>query len=379
MPAPIYLDHHATTPVDPRVRGAVRAYLEEEFGNPSNELHVLGRNARAAVEAARAEVAALVGARARDVIFTSGATESDNLAIQGLLRGRGGHAITQATEHDAVFETLRAMEREGVALTVLPVSAEGLVDPDAIRRAIRPETRLVSIMHVGNEVGAIQPIAEIAAIVHDSNALLHVDAAQGTGLVPLDVAALGVDLLSLSAHKMYGPKGVGALVAGSRARAELRPIAFGGGQEDGLRSGTHDVPGIVGFGEAARLMRLEGREEAARLRALRDELRARVEGFDGAIRLGPPDERRHPGNVYMRFAGVHAASLVRALSPTVCASTGSSCATGKDTRRIALALGLSPHEAKETLRLCVGRFNTPEDIEVAAETLGAALESLRVR
>jgi cysteine desulfurase len=362
MSAPIYLDHHATTPVDPRVLATMRAWLEEEFGNPSNELHVLGRHAKAAVEEARADVASLVGARAKDVLFTSGATESDNLAIQGLLRGRGGHAVTQATEHDAVYETMRAMEREGCELTVLPVDSHGLVCPEDLRRALRRDTRIVSIMRVGNEVGAVQDIEALARVVQDSDALFHVDAAQGTGLIPLDVRELGIDLLSLSAHKLYGPKGIGALVAGTRARAELRPITWGGGQEDGLRSGTHDVPGIVGFGAAARLMGAEGRDEADRTRQLRASLREMLEDLPGAILLGPGDESRHPGNIYLRLEGVLGAELVRAISPEVCASTGSSCATGKDTRRIALALGLSPEEAKQTLRLCVGRFNTRDEI-----------------
>jgi cysteine desulfurase len=377
MSAPVYLDHHATTPLDPRVLDEMRLYLETEYGNPSNELHVLGRNAKAAVEKARDEVAGLVGARAKDVIFTAGATESDNLAIQGLLRGRRGHAITQATEHDAVFETMRAMEREGIELTVLPVDPRGLVNPEDLRRSLRRETRLVSIMRVGNEVGAVQDVAAISAIVRESEALLHVDAAQGTGLIPLDVQALGIDLLSLSAHKLYGPKGVGALVAGVRARAELRPIVFGGGQEDGLRSGTHDVAGIVGFGVAARLIRDEGVDEAARIAALRARLREQLTELTGVTSIGPADDARHPGNVYVRIEGLNAAELVRSISPDVCASTGSSCATGKDTRRIALALGLTPEEAKQTLRLCVGRFNTPEDIERAAAKIREVVARLR--
>lgn len=382
MKREIYLDHHATTPVDPRVAEKMRPALFELAANASNPLHAPGRRAAASIEDARGEIARLVDASSRDVIFTSGATEADNLALFGLLRGRGGHVITHNMEHDAVFETLRALEKDGeIELTVLEAGPSALVEPAAIEGALRPNTRLVSIMSVANETGAIQPIQAIGELLVEHDLFFHVDAAQGTGLVPLSMREAHIDLLSLSSHKIYGPMGVGALVANTRARAELRPILFGGGQEGGLRSGSSPHALILGFGEAARLMRLEGAEEAKRLRDLRAVLLDRLtEALAPMARpelLGPALETRHPGNLLLRIPGVHGATLVSALSPDLIASTGASCATGKSERRIGRALGLDEAASKEVLRLGIGRFNTEEEMRRAAERIREAATALR--
>lgn len=367
MKRAIYLDHHATTPLDPRVGEAMRSALFESAANASNALHEPGREAAASIERARGEVAALVEASPRDVIFTSGATEADNLALIGMLRGRGGHVITQNTEHDAVYETLRALERAGeIELSVLDAGASGVIDPSAVEAALRQNTRLVSIMSVGNETGAIQPIAAIGAILAEHELFFHVDAAQGIGLIPLSFRDAQIDLLSLSSHKLYGPMGVGALVANTRARAELRPLVYGGGQEGGFRSGSSPHALIQGFGEAARLMREEGTDEAARLKKLRALLYEELSAIESIRLLGPSLEERHPGNLLLHLPGVDGARLVSALSPELIASTGSSCATGKSERRVGRALSLNDIEAKEVLRLGVGRFNDEAEMTEAA-------------
>ena len=379
MKAAIYLDHHATTPLDPRAAEAMREALFEEAANASNSLHEPGRRAARAIDQARDEIASLVGASSRDVIFTSGATEADNLALIGMLRGRGGHVISQSAEHDAVYETLRALERSGeIELTVLEAGPSGVLDPRAVKDAIRPETRLVSIMSAGNETGAIQPIAEIGAILVEHDLFFHVDAAQGAGLIPLSMREAHIDLLSLSAHKLYGPMGVGALIANTRARAELRPIVHGGGQEGGFRSGSSPHALIRGFGEAARIMCIEGGEEAARLKKLRAILLDELSAIDGLRLLGPPLDRRHPGNLLVHLPGVSGAELVRALSPRLIASTGSSCATGKSERRVGRALGLSEDEAKEVLRLGIGRFNDEAEIHSAASLTVDVVNTIRI-
>ena len=305
---PLYLDYHATTPVDPRVLEAMLPFFTERFGNPHSKQHAWGWEGRDAVEIARAQVAALIGASAGEIIFTSGATESNNLALRGIVAARASgrrHVITTAIEHKSVLDVCRGFDEIGCSVTVLGVDAGGLVDPDELRRALRPETVLVSIMAANNEIGTVQPMTALGAIVRKHGALFHTDAAQAAGKVPIDVRAMNIDLLSLTGHKFYGPKGCGALfIRRGKPRIALLPQVAGGGQENGLRSGTLNVPGIVGLGRAAEICRLEMTEEASRLGALRDRLldglRARLPG----LRVNGTLEQRLPHNLHVSFDGV---------------------------------------------------------------------------
>jgi cysteine desulfurase len=378
MHAPIYLDHHATTPVDPRVLEAMLPYFGPRFGNAASRSHRFGWEAEKAVEQARRRVAALAGAAPREIVFTSGATESVNLALKGAIeacRGRGNHLIAMATEHKAVLDTIRRLERSGVSATLLPCDPDGLLDLERLEQAIRPETVLVSIMHANNEIGVIQRVDAIGALCRRHGVLFHCDAAQSFGKIPVSVRDDSIDLMSLSAHKLYGPKGVGALCI----RRGLAPAAQmdGGGHEFGFRSGTLNVPGIVGFGEACAIAAAEMAAEAARMTMLRDGLLARLQSDVSAVKVNGSMTRRLPGNVNVRFPGVDAEALLMSL-PEIALSTGSACSSASvEPSHVLRALGLSPAEARSSVRIGIGRFNTEEEIDYAGARLGSAVNKLR--
>ena len=385
-PRPLYLDHHATTPVDPAVVGAMLPYLTEKFGNPSSRQHLFGQEAHAAVEEARAHVARLIGAETGDIVFTSGATESNNLAVRGVGRGagsRGRHLVTTAIEHPAVLEPARSLEREGFEVTVVGVGPEGIVSADEIARALRPDTVLVSVMAANNEIGTVQPIAEIGRLCREREILFHTDAVQAIGRVPVSVEAWGADLVSVSAHKMYGPKGVGALYVrrARRPRIRLQAQAEGGGQEKGLRSGTLNVPGIVGFGEAARLA-VEALEtgEAERIAALRDRLLAGLRARLDGVEVNGSMERRLPGNLHVSISRAEAETLILSLGGRIAISSGAACAeAGGKGSHVLRALGLPDERIYTALRFGLGRFNDAAAIDEAIEALAGAVETARSR
>jgi cysteine desulfurase len=378
----VYLDNQATTPVDPRVLDAMLPYFREEFGNPHSIQHEMGRRAEAAVERARAEVAALIGAEAREIVFTSGATESNNLAIKGAARfardkhGRD-HVVTAATEHKCVLESARRLEAEGFAVTVLPVGRDGHVDLGRLRDALTERTALVSLMAVNNEIGVIAPLAEIGALCRARGVLFHTDAAQAVGKIPLDVEAMAVDLLSISGHKLYGPKGIGALYVRRRPRVRLEPLIDGGGQERGLRSGTLPAPLVVGLGEACAIAGREMAAEAERLLALRrrlhDGLAARLPG----VALNGDPERRVAGNLNLSFEGVEAEKLLARLDD-VALSSGSACTSASvEPSYVLRALGLPDARANASLRIGLGRFTTAADVDYAVGRIAEGVEALR--
>jgi cysteine desulfurase len=381
-PAPrnarVYLDHHATTPCDPRVVTAMLPWFTERFGNPHSSEHAMGQEAEAAVEAARESVAALIGAEAREIVFTSGATEANNLAIKGAARFAARHGnprrtvITAATEHKCVLESVADLAAEGFAPVVLPVGADGLLDPAVLRAAVDDTTLLVSVMAVNNEIGVVQPIAALAAIARDAGALFHTDAAQAAGRIAIDVAALGVDLASLSAHKMYGPKGVGALYVRRRPRARITPLFSGGGQERGYRSGTLPAPLLVGFGEAARIATAERDEEWARIGSLGERLHARLAARVPGLLLNGHPTQRVAGNLNLSFPGARALDLMAAV-PDLCVSTGSACTSAAITpSHVLTALGVPADRAGATLRLGLGRSTSRADVDFAADALADA-------
>lgn len=379
---PIYLDHHATTPVDPRALEAMAPWWSADFGNAASRTHVFGWRAEAAVEDARARIAQAIGAREpREIVFTSGATESDNLALKGVLRaGRASrdHVVTVATEHRAVLDPCAALVREGFDATLLPVGGGGRVDPDAVAAALGPRTALVSVMAANNEIGVLQPLAEIARICREHGVPLHSDAAQAAGKIPFDVEALGLDLASLSAHKVYGPKGIGALyVRTRRPRLRLEPLLHGGGHERGLRSGTLPVPLIVGFARALELAVAEREAEAARLVALRERLFAQLaQELPGVARNGDVAHQL-PGTLSVRFDGVEAAALLSAL-PEIALSTGSACSSAEPTpSHVLVALGLSPESVAGTIRIGLGRANDEAQIDRAAARIVEAVRAQR--
>ncbi len=385
MKTPIYLDHHATTPLDPRVLEGMLPFLREHFGNAASRNHVFGRNAAAAVEEARERVAQAIGARYAEIVFTAGATEANALALLGLAEGEApGHLVTTAIEHPSVLDNARRLGRAGWSITVLPVDRHGRVGPEDVRAALTPHTRLVSVMAANNEIGTLQPLAAIGAVVRGSAALFHVDATQALGRVPIDVEALGIDLLSLSAHKAYGPKGVGALYRRRRPRrVMLGPLFEGGGQEDGLRPGTQNVPGIVGMGLACELAVSEMPTERPRLLALRRRLQARlVRELDGLALNGHPEERL-AGSLHLSIAGVEPDALLLGLQD-VAVSAGSACSTGAVKpsyvlQAIAAAdtTGAAQAQQVAALRLCVGRFNTEDEIDRAAQRIVERVRVLR--
>lgn len=383
---PIYLDNQATTACDPRVVAAMLPFFTERYGNPHSAEHAMGRAAEEAVEAARAEIAAVIGAEAREIVLTSGATESNNIAIKGAARfavaGAARFAaaqgdprrriVTVATEHKCVLESVNDLGAEGFEPVVLPVGADGLLDPGTLRAALAVPTLLVSIMAVNNETGVIQDLAGLAAIAKEAGALFHTDAAQGFGKIPLDVQAMRIDLLSVSGHKIYGPKGVGALYVRRRPRVRLTPLFSGGGQERGLRSGTLPAPLIVGLGEAARIARAEMAEDAARIAALRDRLLASLQAGLPGLAVNASRDRRIPGNLNLTFPAAAAQDMLKAM-PELCVSTGSACSSAEiEPSYVLRALGLSEDAAGRTLRIGIGRFTSGADIETAAAMLIAA-------
>ena len=377
----IYLDSHATTPVDPRVLDEMLPFFTEHFGNASSRNHPFGWKAGKAVEQAREQVASLIGGRLRDVVFTSGATESNNLAIKGVARrapaGRR-HIVTISTEHRAVLDPCRGLERHGFRLTYLDVDREGRIDLDRLRDAVSGDTLLVSAMSANNEIGVLHPLVEMANIAHEQGALFHCDAVQSAGLISLRVKELGVDLVSLSAHKMYGPKGIGALYIAKRDPViDLEALIDGGGHERGFRSGTLNVPAIVGFGRAAELCRDERDADSARLRALRDRLWAALSSLDG-VHLNGPFEPRLPNNLNVRVDDVHGESLLKTIAADVAVSSGAACATASaDPSHVLRAMGLSDEEARSSIRFGLGRFNTEQEIDAAAGTVSKAVRHLR--
>ncbi|HUK11591.1 MAG TPA: aminotransferase class V-fold PLP-dependent enzyme [Stellaceae bacterium] len=378
---PIYLDYQATTPTDPRVLEAMLPWFTQKFGNPGSVTHAYGREAAEAVETARAQVAALIGAEAREIVFTSGATESNNLALKGALRfGRDGRngLVTLPTEHKCVLESARALEREGFRVTTLPVGGDGLFELSALDRAIDDRTVLVSVMAAHNEIGVIQPIAEIGALCRARGVLFHSDAAQAVGKMPIDVNAMGIDLLSVSGHKIYGPKGIGALYVRRRPRARLVPLIDGGGQERGLRSGTLPTPLCVGLGAAAALAQQEMAEEAKRLTIWRQRLLAGLKTRVPELRLNGDALRRLPGNLNLCFPGVSALDLIAAC-PSLALSTGSACTAAEvEPSYVLRALGVSDVLAQASIRIGLGRFTREAEIPEVIEALASAARSLGV-
>ncbi|RKK02465.1 aminotransferase class V-fold PLP-dependent enzyme [Pseudoroseomonas wenyumeiae] len=382
---PVYLDNHATTPLDPRVLAAMRPWWEENFANPHSVEHILGRAAEEAVEAARAEVAALIGAEAREIVFTSGATESNNLAIKGAARFAAAQGdtrrrvITVATEHKCVLESVRDLAGEGFEPVVLPVGPDGLLAPEVLQEALRVPTLLVSVMAVNNEIGVVQDLPALAAIAKEAGALFHTDAAQGAGRVALDVRALPADLISISGHKIYGPKGVGALFVRRRPRVRLQPLFSGGGQERGLRSGTLPAPLLVGLGEAARLAKAEMAPDATRIASQRDRLWAALQQEVPGVAMNGASGPRVPGNLNIAFpGGVTAQALMEASVEELCVSTGSACSSAEvEPSYVLRAIGVSEAAARSSLRIGIGRFTSPADVDLAAAALGRAWRQAR--
>jgi cysteine desulfurase len=375
----VYLDYNATTPVDRSVLAAMMPYFAEKFGNASS-IHSSGQGARDAVDAARESVAALVGAKPSEIVFTSGGTEADNLAIFGTAaasRKSRKHVLTTSIEHHAVLHACQELERQGVEVTYVPVNGQGIVDPDEIRRALRPETILITVMHTNNELGTIQPIAEIGRIAAEADVLFHSDAVQSAGKLPLDVTRLGVDLLSLSAHKFYGPKGVGVLYV--RSDTPLEPQFRGGHHERDRRPGTENVPGIVGLGKAAELARTQLTEDAHAIGALRDHLEEALLEQLPAIRVNGNRGGRVPNTTNLLFSCTGGEALVIALDlHGIACSTGAACSSGAvEPSHVLTAIGLSPDEARSSLRFSLGRPTTGKEIDRALGIIPAVVERLR--
>jgi len=380
VPRPVYLDYQATTPTDPRVVEVMLPFFTERFGNPHSVSHAYGWDADEAVERARRQVAEVIGADPREIVFTSGATESNNIAVKGAARfhrDRKPHVITLATEHKCVLESAHRLEREGISVTFLSVKPDGLLDLKVLEDALTEETAIVSVMAVNNEIGVIQPLAEIGALCRQYGAYFHSDAPQGFGKIPLDVKEMHIDLMSISGHKVYGPKGIGALYVRRRPRVRLEPLFDGGGQERGIRSGTLPPPLCVGLGEAARLAAEEMAEEGARITGLRDRflkaLKARLPGLE----INGDMEHRLPGNLNLSFPGVEAEALMRSL-PGLAVSTGSACTSASAEPSYVLnALGMSEERSQASLRIGIGRFTTEPEIDAAVSQIVSALSKLR--
>lgn len=384
MPRPIYLDYHATTPVDPRVLEAMLPYFSEHFGNPASRQHAFGWDAQKAVDQARNQVAGLIGATAGEIVFTSGATESSNLAIKGAalgLRDKGDHIVTVATEHKSVLDSCNRLEREGCRVTRLGVNAQGFIDLDELRAAITDRTVLVSVMAANNEIGVVQPLAEIGAIAQSRGVLFHTDAAQAAGKIPLDVTAMGIDLLSLTGHKYYGPKGAGALfVRRRKPKIQLACQIDGGGHENGLRSGTLNVPGLVGLGLAAEICRNEMPAESARLAGLRDRLMNGLQKEIEGLRVnGPTDGRRLPHNLHVSIDDVEGEALLMALGD-LAVSTGSACSSGSQSpSHVLKAIGAVTDRGGASIRFGLGRGTVDTDIDFAIDRVATVVRSLRAK
>ncbi len=379
---PIYMDNHATTPADPRVIKAMMPYFTEKFGNAASRNHSFGWAAEEAVDRAREQIAALIHAKAKEVVFTSGATESDNLALKGVVefyKDKGNHVITCVTEHKAILDSCRALERQGKAtVTYLPVNKYGMVDPDDVRKAITDKTMLISIMYANNEIGTIHRIAEIGKIAKEKGIVFHSDATQGVGKIPIDVDKAGIDLMSMSAHKIYGPKGVGALYVRSKGpRVRLTATMDGGGHERGMRSGTLNVTGIVGFGAACEIAGREMPDETRRLIELRDKLQAGIfERLDEVYLNGHPTERL-PGNLNVSFAYVEGESLLMGIND-IAVSSGSACTSATlEPSYVIRALGVDEELAHSSIRFGLGRFNTEEEVDFVTERVSKEVKRLR--
>jgi cysteine desulfurase len=379
LKAPIYLDYSATTPVDPRVADRMIPWLVERFGNPASRSHAYGWDAEEAVENARSEVAKLVGCDPKEIVWTSGATESDNLALKGaahFYKTKGKHLVTMKTEHKAVLDTMRELEREGFEVTYLDPEPNGLVDLGKLQAALRPDTILVSVMLVNNEIGVIQPIAELGEICRAKGIIFHVDAAQATGKVAIDLGELKVDLMSFSAHKTYGPKGIGALYVRRKPRVRIEAQTHGGGHERGLRSGTLPTHQIVGMGEAFRIARLEMATENERIRMLRDRLLAGIRGME-EVYVNGDLERRVPHNLNVSFNFVEGESLIMGMKE-LAVSSGSACTSASlEPSYVLRALGRNDELAHSSIRFTLGRFTTPEDIDFAVKLIQERIGKLR--
>ncbi|MBS1842663.1 MAG: cysteine desulfurase NifS [Acidobacteria bacterium] len=375
----VYLDFNATTPVEPAVLDAMLPYFSAEFGNAAS-IHTVGQRARAAVETARDQVAALLGARPQEIVFTSGGTESDNHAIFGIIRSTPGatkHIITTNIEHEAVLNTCQALEKEGVAVTYLPVNSEGLLSVDQVEEALRPHTALITVMHANNELGVVQPLAEIGKLAAQRDIYFHTDAVQSAGKIPLDVKTLGVDLLSISGHKLYAPKGIGALYI--RGGSRLQQFLYGGHHQRGARPGTENVPGIVGLGKAAELARLSLEADATRVSALRNKLESVLNGKIPDSRINSANAPRTPNTANLTFPGIEGEALVIALDlKGICVSTGAACSSGAvEPSHVLTAIGLSANDARASIRFSLGRHTTGSEIDYALEAVPAAVAQLR--
>ena len=375
----VYLDHNATTPVEPEVLDAMLPYFSGDFGNAAS-IHTPGQRARASVEIAREQVAALIGARPQEIVFTSGGTESDNHAIFGIVRGASGaakHVIATQIEHEAVLNACQALEKEGVAVTYLGVDSNGLIDLEDLRDAIRPQTALITVMHANNELGTVQPLEQVGKIAAQCDVYFHIDAVQSAGKIPLDVNALGVDLLSISGHKLYAPKGIGALYI--RGGTRLRQFLYGGHHQRGFRPGTENVPGIVGLGKAAELAHATLAEDASRISALRDELERGLLSKIPHARGNAAGAPRTPNTSNITFPGIEGEALIIALDlKGLACSTGAACSSGAvEPSHVLTAIGLPPEEARASIRFSLGRHTTPADIAFALEVVPAAVSQLR--
>jgi cysteine desulfurase len=381
MKLPIYLDNHATTPMDPKVLEGMMPYFTDHFGNAASRNHAFGWVAEEAVEKSRKQIGQLIGASPKEIIFTSGATESNNLALKGVAQmyaERGNHMVTAATEHKAILDTCKHLEKEGVRVTYLPLKGDGLVDLDMLRESITDKTILVSIMYANNEIGVIQPIAEIGRICKERGVLFHTDAVQAVGKIPVNVIEDNIDLLSLSGHKIYGPKGVGALYVRRRnPRVQLTAQMDGGGHERGMRSGTLNVAGIVGLGAACEIAAKEMAEEMTRLAKLRDRLKAKLESELEETYINGSLEHRLPGNLNMSFAYVEGESLLMGIND-VAVSSGSACTSATlEPSYVLKALGLGDDLAHTSIRFGIGRFNTEEEIDYTAKKVISVVNKLR--
>jgi cysteine desulfurase len=378
---PIYMDNHATTPVDPRVLDAMLPYFTEKFGNAASRNHSFGWAGEEAIEIARAQIASLIGATPKEIIFTSGATESDNLMIKGvaeMYREKGNHIITQAIEHKAVLDTCKRLEKYGYEVTYLPVQKDGRVDPEDVRKAITPKTILITIMYANNEIGSVNPIQEIGKIAKEHGIIFAVDGVQAVGKIPVDVQKDNIDLLAISAHKIYGPKGVGALYVRRRnPRVQLSAIIDGGGHERGMRSGTLNVTGIIGLGKACEIAQKEMAQEAERLRGLRDRLRAGLEAKLDEVFINGSWEHRLPNNLNMSFAYVEGESLLMGIND-IAVSSGSACTSATlEPSYVLKALGVGEDLAHTSIRFGLGRFNTTEEVDYVIDKMVQVVTKLR--
>ena len=382
MKLPIYMDNHATTPVDPRVIETMLPFFTEKFGNASSRNHVFGWDSEAAVDHAREQVASLIHAASpREIVFTSGATESDNIAIKGIAEAyaeKGNHIVTCAIEHKAVLDSCKTLERKGCRVTYLPVRANGLIDLDRLRSALTDKTILISIMAANNEIGTIEPVREIGQIAKEKGILFHTDATQAVGKIPMNVEEMGIDLLSLTAHKIYGPKGVGALyVRSSKPRVTLNPLIEGGGQERGLRSGTLNVPGIVGLGKACEIAQEDMMADGERLTGLSQRLKAQIFGQLDEVRVNGDSLQRLPGNLHLSFAYIEGESLLMGLKD-IAVSTGSACTSASlEPSHVLRAIGLEEDLAHSSIRFGLGRFNTEEEVDYTAHRVVEEVRRLR--